>query len=67
MYMLREEGEEEEEEEDKKKLKGKKREKKYMTADGSPRTKAGVCVCFHFLNKIYKPLTIPTPSTPTPV
>lgn len=34
-----------------------------MTADGPPRTGPS-CVCFHFTNKIYNPLTLLTP-TPT--
>lgn len=40
-------------------------QEKSMTADGSTRTWPG-CVCFHFTNKIYNPLTpcTPTPQTP---
>lgn len=37
---------------------------KSMTADGSPRTGPG-CVCFHFANKIYNPLTPLTPHSHT--
>ena len=39
-------------------------QEKSKTADGSPRIGPG-CVCFHFTNKIYNPLTLLTPHSHT--